>query len=138
MTQSITLRKSVEILQVIRRIAVESVMYVNSPMRSDLVSLQYVRSRSVTPVSNWSTTFVFPWVRPFLSPSPLSTETYASAATIDITSDVNNCGAVGKICSFPNGVGKCSSSVCTFTSCATGYLLASNTCSKVDTTSDVR
>lgn len=55
----------------------------------------------------------------------------------NLQSDVNNCGAVGAVCSFNNGYGTCSAGVCTFTSCLTGFSLSGNSCNAVDTRSDV-
>jgi len=50
----------------------------------------------------------------------------------DITTNPNHCGGCGKVCSFLNGTGACTGSVCTVTSCSTGYadcdMLGSNGC----------
>lgn len=56
---------------------------------------------------------------------------------MDITSDANNCGAVGKVCAFPLGKGICSSGTCTYTSCNAPYALKSGSCTAVDTNTDV-
>ncbi|KAK4054891.1 hypothetical protein OIV83_000815 [Microbotryomycetes sp. JL201] len=49
-------------------------------------------------------------------------------ACIDTTSDALNCGAVGTVCSYANGVGQCSGSTCSLASCATGFFVSGSTC----------
>src|SRR5262249_29942371 len=50
----------------------------------------------------------------------------------DTTSDANNCGSCGNVCSFPNANVACSAGSCTITSCKPGYadcdLVQSNGC----------
>lgn len=61
-----------------------------------------------------------------------------ACTSMDITSDVNNCGAVGKVCVFPLGQGTCSAGSCTYTSCNAPYALKSGSCTAVDTNTDVK
>lgn len=38
-----------------------------------------------------------------------------------LATDVNNCGACGRACTYANGYGKCSAGACVFTGCKAGY-----------------
>ncbi|KAM0793231.1 hypothetical protein ACM66B_000696 [Microbotryomycetes sp. NB124-2] len=49
-------------------------------------------------------------------------------ACIDTTSDALNCGAVGSVCSYTNGVGSCSGSTCSLASCSSGFFVSGSTC----------
>ncbi|GAA5976144.1 hypothetical protein JCM10908_005397 [Rhodotorula pacifica] len=60
-----------------------------------------------------------------------------SCQAVDTSSDPLNCGAVGKVCSFTNGAGKCSNGACTYTSCATsGLYIVNNQCVSLNLNSD--
>ncbi|GAA5967279.1 hypothetical protein JCM11641_000500 [Rhodosporidiobolus odoratus] len=61
----------------------------------------------------------------------------SSCTAVDTSSDTNNCGAVGKVCTFANGSGKCSSGVCTYTSCSSGFYNINNVCTALDIQSDI-
>ncbi|KAK4058049.1 hypothetical protein OIO90_000788 [Microbotryomycetes sp. JL221] len=52
----------------------------------------------------------------------------ARGACIDTTSDAQNCGSVGAVCSFANGVGKCSNSACFLASCQEGFTMFGSSC----------
>ena len=45
----------------------------------------------------------------------------ADGCEINITTNANNCGACGNVCSLSNAVAGCSSSTCTLISCNTGF-----------------
>ncbi|KAG0667694.1 hypothetical protein C6P46_000231 [Rhodotorula mucilaginosa] len=61
---------------------------------------------------------------------------YTSCQAVDTSSDNLNCGAVGNVCDFSNGAGRCSSGVCTVTSCSPGYYLVNNKCVVIDLQTD--
>ncbi|GAA5831393.1 hypothetical protein JCM3770_003831, partial [Rhodotorula araucariae] len=65
----------------------------------------------------------------------LGTSTMCSA--VNVASDVNNCGAVGNKCSFTNGAGTCSSGVCTYTSCSSGFYNVDGECTALNLQTDV-
>ncbi|BGP46724.1 hypothetical protein JCM10450v2_002572 [Rhodotorula kratochvilovae] len=60
-----------------------------------------------------------------------------SCAAVDTTSDVNNCGTVGKVCSFSNGAGTCSNGQCAYTSCNSGYYQVNGVCTSLNLQSDI-
>ncbi|BGO97110.1 Proteophosphoglycan 5 [Rhodotorula toruloides ATCC 204091] len=60
-----------------------------------------------------------------------------SCVAVNTASDVNNCGAVGKVCSFTNGAGTCSNGQCTYTSCNSGFYNVNNVCTALNLASDV-
>ncbi|GAA5824768.1 hypothetical protein JCM3770_007149, partial [Rhodotorula araucariae] len=62
---------------------------------------------------------------------------YTTCTAVNTASDVNNCGAVGKVCSFPNGGGSCSAGVCTTTSCNSGFYLVNGQCTTLSLATDV-
>ena len=45
----------------------------------------------------------------------------ANGCETNISSNVNNCGACGVVCSFANGTGACTASACTVASCNAGF-----------------
>lgn len=94
---------------------------------------------SATLDSRPSTKSVFPWTSPATSTTgELYLRNGHSATVADRLSF--HSGGVGNVCKFPNGLGKCSNKVCTYTSCTTlNYVLASDNsgCSLADITSDV-
>ncbi|GAA5821272.1 hypothetical protein JCM11251_004545 [Rhodosporidiobolus azoricus] len=61
----------------------------------------------------------------------------SACQAVDTTSDVNNCGAVGKVCSFPNGSGRCAAGVCTYSSCNAGFYNLNNQCTALNLQSDM-
>ncbi|KAK4050110.1 hypothetical protein OIV83_003681 [Microbotryomycetes sp. JL201] len=62
---------------------------------------------------------------------------FAKAQCRDIYGDVNNCGAIGTVCSFPRGKGMCAMGVCTLTSCNDGYYNVNGVCMALSLDSDV-
>lgn len=46
-------------------------------------------------------------------------------------------GKPGNACKFTNGTGRCSKSVCTYTDCDANYALVDNSCSQLNTDTDV-
>ncbi|KDE03141.1 hypothetical protein MVLG_06337 [Microbotryum lychnidis-dioicae p1A1 Lamole] len=52
-------------------------------------------------------------------------------------SDVNNCGSIGNVCSYPSGVAKCTNGVCSLANCLTGFYLVSNVCTALNLNTDV-
>ncbi|GJN87411.1 hypothetical protein Rhopal_000360-T1 [Rhodotorula paludigena] len=56
---------------------------------------------------------------------------------VDLTGDVNNCGAIGRKCSFTNGVGTCTLGQCTYTSCNLGYYPINGQCTSLNLNSDI-
>ncbi|GAA6038883.1 hypothetical protein JCM8097_000551 [Rhodosporidiobolus ruineniae] len=63
--------------------------------------------------------------------------TSSACQATDTTSDVNNCGAIGKVCTFANGAGKCLAGVCTYSSCNSGFYNLNNQCTALNLQSDV-
>ncbi|GAA5855515.1 hypothetical protein JCM8547_007866 [Rhodosporidiobolus lusitaniae] len=61
----------------------------------------------------------------------------SACQAVDTASDVNNCGAVGKVCTFANGSGKCANGVCTYSSCNSGFYNINNQCTALNLQSDV-
>ncbi|SCV67899.1 BQ2448_5510 [Microbotryum intermedium] len=51
-------------------------------------------------------------------------------------SDINNCGSLGNICSYPSGVAKCTNGVCSLASCVTGFYLVNNVCTALNLNTD--
>jgi hypothetical protein len=45
----------------------------------------------------------------------------ANGCEVNVTSDVNNCGACGHVCALPNATPACSSSACRIVACNPGY-----------------
>ncbi|GAA5836066.1 hypothetical protein JCM9279_002183 [Rhodotorula babjevae] len=62
---------------------------------------------------------------------------YQSCAAVNTASDVNNCGAIGKVCTFANGAGTCSSGTCATTSCNSGFYLVGGQCVTLNLQTDV-
>ncbi|SCZ94043.1 BZ3500_MvSof-1268-A1-R1_Chr6-1g08383 [Microbotryum saponariae] len=52
-------------------------------------------------------------------------------------SDVNNCGSIGNVCSYPSGVAKCTNGVCSLANCLTGFYLVNNVCTALNLNTDV-
>jgi hypothetical protein len=59
-----------------------------------------------------------------------------SCSAVDLTSDSNNCGAIGKVCTFANGAGSCKSGVCTYSSCSNGFYNVNNVCTSLNLQTD--
>lgn len=60
-----------------------------------------------------------------------------SCVAVNTATDVNNCGAVGRVCTFPNGAGTCSSGTCSTTSCNSGFYLVGGQCVTLNLQTDV-
>ncbi|SCZ98803.1 BZ3500_MvSof-1268-A1-R1_Chr3-1g05631 [Microbotryum saponariae] len=61
---------------------------------------------------------------------------YATSKCINSMTDNNNCGAVGKVCSFPYGSGSCIAGTCLLSSCNTNYYNIKGICTYIDLTSN--
>ncbi|KAM0788480.1 hypothetical protein ACM66B_001613 [Microbotryomycetes sp. NB124-2] len=63
---------------------------------------------------------------------------YLTSQCVSTSTDVNNCGAIGKVCAFPFGYGKCNNGACQFTSCMSGYALVDGACKSFDFNNDAK
>ncbi|GAA5822784.1 hypothetical protein JCM10212_001513 [Sporobolomyces blumeae] len=61
---------------------------------------------------------------------------YGSQQCRNLMSDSSNCGALGKVCAFPNGAGTCSSGTCSLKSCNSGYYNINGVCTSLNLQSD--
>lgn len=61
----------------------------------------------------------------------------ATKSCMSLAADSNNCGAIGKVCAYPNGQGSCVNGQCTTTSCNAGFQLVNGICTSMDITSDL-
>ncbi|GAA6002236.1 hypothetical protein JCM10207_003140 [Rhodosporidiobolus poonsookiae] len=61
----------------------------------------------------------------------------SGCTAVDTTSDSNNCGAIGKVCTFANGSGSCKAGVCTYSSCNSGFYNINNQCTALNLQSDI-
>ncbi|GAA5892852.1 hypothetical protein JCM5296_006023 [Sporobolomyces johnsonii] len=56
----------------------------------------------------------------------------------DVSSDINNCGAVGNVCNVAGALmSTCTSGVCAASACLSGYVLSNGACSVVNLLTDV-
>ncbi|BGP14589.1 hypothetical protein JCM10213_001937 [Rhodosporidiobolus nylandii] len=62
----------------------------------------------------------------------------SACQAVDTTSDVDNCGAIGRVCSFANGSGKCAAGVCTYSSCNSGFYNVNNQCTALNLQTDTQ
>ncbi|KAM0788196.1 hypothetical protein ACM66B_001355 [Microbotryomycetes sp. NB124-2] len=62
---------------------------------------------------------------------------YVKEQCRDIYGDVNNCGGIGNVCSFPRGKGMCAMGVCTLLSCNDGYYNVNGVCTALNLDGDV-
>ncbi|KAI5481557.1 tenascin XB [Pseudohyphozyma bogoriensis] len=55
---------------------------------------------------------------------------------VNIKTDPNNCGTVGKVCTASNGTPSCSNGSCTVSSCNSNYVLSNGVCTYTNTLTD--
>ncbi|KDE03139.1 hypothetical protein MVLG_06336 [Microbotryum lychnidis-dioicae p1A1 Lamole] len=60
----------------------------------------------------------------------------SSMACQNCNSDVNNCGAIGKVCSFPRGTAQCQSGNCVLTGCNSGSYMVGGQCVALSLSTD--